>query len=230
MMSLLPFNPKESIGFQEGNAWIYSWYVPQDVYGLIQAMGGSQKFTLKLDSLYNAPDAPKSGLKNNGFYGLSEFSNEPSHHVPYLYSYVGRPWQTAERVNYIETRFYSNQPDGLCGNDDCGQMSAWYVLSSIGFYPVNPANGEYVFGTPLASESAITLGNGKQFVVKAENLNKQNIYIQKVTLNGVPYTCSYINHSDILNGGELVFYMGNKPSETWGTKTEDLPGRKGNEK
>ena len=221
---ILPFNPKESIGFQEGNAWIYSWYVPQDVYGLIQAMGGPEKFTLKLDSLYNAPDPPRSGLKNNGYYGLSEFSNEPSHHVPYLYSYVGRPWQTAERVNHIETRFYTSLPNGLCGNDDCGQMSAWYVLSSIGFYPVNPANGEYVFGSPLASTTDIDLGNGRHFNIKAENLNKQNIYIQKAALNGVPYTHSYINHSDIVKGGELVLYMGNKPSETWGIKAEDMPG------
>jgi len=222
---MLPFNPKESIGFQEGNAWIYTWYVPQDVLGLIQAMGGADQFALKLDSLYNAPDTPYRQLKNHGFYGLSEFSNEPSHHVPYLYSNVGKPAQTAEKVNHILTKFYSNQPNGLCGNDDCGQMSAWYVLSSIGFYPVNPASGEYVFGSPLAEQTEITLGNGKHFIVKAENLSKQNIYIQKATLNGIPYTQSFIRHSDILNGGELLLVMGNKPSGTWGTKTEDLPGK-----
>ena len=222
---MLPFNPKESIGFQEGNAWIYTWYVPQDPYGLIDAMGGTEKFGKKLDSLYNATDGRKSQLKNNGYYGLSEFSNEPSHHVPYLYSYIGKPGQTAQKVNHILTNFYSNQPNGLCGNDDCGQMSAWYILSSIGFYPVNPANGEYVFGTPLADKSVITLENGTQFTVKAEDLSKANIYIQRALLNGIPYTRSYITHSAILNGGELILTMGAKPSDTWGTRTEDLPGR-----
>jgi putative alpha-1,2-mannosidase len=131
-------------------------------------------------------------------------------------------------VNHILTSFYSNRPNGLCGNDDCGQMSAWYVLSSVGFYPVNPANGEYVFGSPLADQSDLTLGNGKHFVVKAENRNKQNIYIQKATLNGVPYTSSFIRHSDIMKGGELVLTMGSKPSETWGAKAEDLPGKEKN--
>jgi len=227
---MLPFNPKESIGFQEGNAWIYTWYVPQDLYGLITVMGGPGKFTKKLDSLYNSPYGRKSDLKNNGYYGLSEFSNEPSHHVPYLYSYVGRPWQTAEKVNHILTKYYSNQPNGLCGNDDCGQMSAWYVLSSIGFYPVNPASGEYVFGTPLADESTITSFNGKHFVIKAQDLDKKNIYIQKATLNGIPYTRSFIRHSDILKGGELVLYMGGKPSGTWGVRTEVLPGREDRKK
>jgi predicted alpha-1,2-mannosidase len=225
-----PFNPRESIGFQEGNAWIYTWYVPQDLKGLIRAMGGTDRFTRKLDTLYNSPDAPYRELKNHGFYGLSEFSNEPSHHVPYLYNYVGRPWQTAEKVNHILTSFYSNQPNGLCGNDDCGQMSAWYVLSSLGFYPVNPANGEYVFGSPLADKTILTLGNGKQFIIQAQNLSKQNIYIQGATLNGTPYNRSYITHSDILKGGELVFTMGGKPSETWGTQAEDLPGMEINQK
>lgn len=220
-----PFNPRDSRGFQEGNAWIYTWYVPQNVYGLIDAMGGSGKFVQKLDSLYNAPDEPYRSVKNHGFYGLSEFSNEPSHHVPYLYSYVGKPWQTAEKVNHILTNFYSSRPNGLCGNDDCGQTSAWYVLSAMGFYPVNPANGEYVFGSPLADQSEIALAEGKKFVMMAENLSKQNIYIQKVTLNGAEYTRNYIRHFDILKGGELVFYMGNIPSETWGTNPDDFPGK-----
>ncbi|MCK9404768.1 MAG: glycoside hydrolase family 92 protein, partial [Chitinophagaceae bacterium] len=171
------------------------------------------------------PDVPYRDIKNHGFYGLSEFSNEPSHHVPYLYSYLGKPWQTADKVNHILTKFFNNKPNGLCGNDDCGQLSAWYVLSSIGFYPVNPANGEYVFGSPLANKSEFKLSNGRYFVVKAENLSKQNIYIQKAKLNGIPYTRSFIKHSDIMKGGELVFYMGNKPSETWGTKAEDMPGK-----
>ena len=220
-----PFNPKDSRGFQEGNAWIYTWYVPQNVYGLIDAMGGSDKFAQKLDSLYNAADEPYRLIKNHGFYGLSEFSNEPSHHVPYLYSYVGKPWQTAEKVNHILTNFYSSNPNGLCGNDDCGQTSAWYILSSIGFYPVNPANGEYVFGSPLFEKTEINLENGKVFTVKAENLSRKNIYIQKVKLNGADYSRTCIQHSEILKGGELVFFMGDKPSATWGINPEDFPGR-----
>jgi len=225
---IVPFNPKESVGFQEGNAWIYTWYVPQDLFGLIDAMGGAARFDQKLDSLYTLPDSRHNELINDGYYGLSQFSNEPSHHVPYLYSYVGKPWKTAEKVSHILNTFYNNRPNGLCGNDDCGQTSAWFVLSSIGFYPVNPADGKYVFGTPLADQSDLTLGNGNHFVVKTKDLNKQNIYIQKATLNGSPYTRSFICHSDLLKGGELVLFMGGKPSETWGINPKDLPGLMGN--
>ncbi len=226
---MLPFDPRESIGFQEGNGWIYTWYVPQDVYGLIAAMGGTSSFDRKLDSLYNGPVKSGSTLINNGYYGLSEFSNEPSHHVPYLYSYIGKPWKTAEKVHHILTEFYSNKPNGLCGNDDCGQTSAWYVLSSLGFYPVNPAGGEYVIGTPLAPKSEITLYNGKHFVTRTVNWSHQNIYIQKAELNGIAYSKAFLRHSDILKGGELVLYLGGQPSNSWGTMPEDMPGREGNE-
>ena len=222
---MMPFNPIESIGFQEGNAWIYTWYVPQDVYGLIESMGGESSFDQKLDSLYNGPEKPYRKLKNHGFYGLSEFSNEPSHHVPYLYSCVGKPWKTAEKVNHILTKFYSNQPNGLCGNDDCGQTSAWYLLSALGFYPVNPANGEYVLGSPLSEKSDLTLPNGKHFIIRTEKLNRQNIYIQHAMLNGKPYVKSYLNHSDILTGGELVLFMDKTPSPSWGIKPEERPGK-----
>jgi predicted alpha-1,2-mannosidase len=222
---MLPFNPAESIGFQEGNAWIYTWYVPQDVFGLIEAMGGETQFDKKMDSLYNGPEKPYRDIRNHGFYGLSEFSNEPSHHVPYLYAFVGKPWKTADKVNHILTKFYSNQPNGLCGNDDCGQTSAWYVFSALGFYPVNPANSEYVLGSPLSGQSELSFSNGKHFRIHAEQLAKQNIYIQRATLNGIAYSKSYIRHSDIISGGELVLYMGDKPSATWGTRLEDRPGR-----
>ncbi len=222
---MLPFDPRESIGFQEGNAWIYTWYVPQDIYGLVAAMGGASRFDQKLDSLYNGPVKSGNQSGNIGYFGLSEFSNEPSHHVPYLYSFVGKPWKTAEKVNHILTEFYSNKPNGLCGNDDCGQTSAWYVLSSLGFYPVNPVGGEYVLGTPMAAKSDILLDGAKHFVIRAETLSKQNIYIQKAELNGLSYTKSYIRHDDIQNGGELVLHMDSKPSDTWGTRPEDRPGR-----
>lgn len=222
---MLPFNPVESIGFQEGNAWIYTWYVPQDLYGLIKAMGGDASFDRKLDSLYHGPQKPKQEFSNDGYYGLSEFSNEPSHHVPYLYTCVGKPWKTAETVNNILTKFYSNQPNGLCGNDDCGQTSAWYVLSSVGFYPVNPTSGEYVLGSPLATKSVFRLGNGKIFTIRAENLSRQNIYIQKAILNGTQYTKAFLKHSDILAGGELVLFMDAQPSPSWGVNPVDRPGK-----
>lgn len=221
---MMPFNPRESIGFQEGNAWIYTWYVPQDVNGLIRSMGGDSKFNAKLDSLYNGPARTDPNNSNNGYYGLSEFSNEPGHHVPYLYSYIGKPWKSAEKVSHILTNFYSNKPDGLCGNDDCGQTSAWFVFSAMGFYPVNPTCGEYVFGTPLMARSDISLENGKHFIIKAKNLSDQNIYIQSVTLNGKPYTRTFLQHKDILAGGEIVFYMDNKPSLAWGINPGDRPG------
>lgn len=132
------------------------------------------------------------------------------------------PWKTAEKVKRI-CSFYLNKPKGLCGNDDCGQTSAWYIFSAIGFYPVNPANGEYVIGTPLARKSELSLFNRKHFTVKAEGLSDKNIYVQKATLNGQPYSKSFITHADIMRGGELVLYMGNIPSSTWGTKEEDFP-------
>ena len=222
---MVPFDPSESPGFQEGNAWIYSWYVPHDVYGLMKAMGGNFIFEKKIDSLYNGPQKTSEKFRNNGYYGLSDFANEPSQQIPYLYSFVGKPWKTAEKVNHILTSFYSNQPNGLCGNDDCGQTSAWFVLSAMGFYPVNPAGGEYVLGSPLAQKSEINTGNGNRFTIRAEKLDKQNIYIQKVTLNGKPYNRSYFNHKDILKGGEMVLYMGGRPSETWGTSPENRPGK-----
>ncbi|MCE1198781.1 MAG: glycoside hydrolase family 92 protein, partial [Marinilabiliales bacterium] len=222
---MTPFSPEDGVGFQEGNGWIYTWYVPQDVYGLIERMGGASRFEKQLDSLYNGPEKPYREIKNHGFYGLSEFSNEPSHHVPYLYAYIGKPWKSAEKVHHILTQFYNNTPNGLCGNDDCGQTSAWYVWSTLGFYPVNPAGGEYVLGTPLSSLSEMTLSSGQHFIIRAENLNDRNIYIQKATLNGAEYTKSYIRHEDLLKGGELVLFMGEKPSDTWGVKPEDRPGK-----
>lgn len=219
-----PFSPEGSRGFQEGNAWIYSWYVPQDVGGLVKAMGGEAAFEYQLDSLYNGPVKKAGNIKNHGYYGLSEFSNEPSHHVPYLYSYIGKPWKTAEKVRYILANFFSDQPNGLCGNDDCGQTSAWYVLSAAGFYPVNPAGGEYVLGSPLFSRTEFSLGNGKRFIISCENFGDHNIYIQKAILNGKPYDFSFIRHTDMLKGGELVLTMADKPSLEWGAAPGSRPG------
>jgi predicted alpha-1,2-mannosidase len=225
---ITPFDPyierfNKTRAFDEGNSWQYTWYVPHDVYGLIKKFGTRERFVQKLDSLYTlTPPDNQSIFQNDGYIGLVWHGNEPCHHIPYLYNYVGMPWKTAEKVKQI-CAFYTNKPKGLCGNDDCGQTSAWYIWSAIGFYPLNPANGEYVIGTPLAREADLSLFNGKHFIVKAEGLSDKSIYVQKATLNGQPYSKSFIKHSDIMSGGELVLYMGETPSSTWGTKEEDFP-------
>ncbi len=166
---------------------------------------------------------PSASMDITGLIGQYAHGNEPSHHIPYLFSYVGQPWKTAEKVRKIMTTLYHDRPDGICGNEDIGQMSAWYIMSALGFYPLAPAGGTYVFGSPLIERATIDLGNGKTFVIKANNNSPQNIYIQKVSLNGKAYTKSYINHADIIAGGELIFEMGSIPSEIFGVKTTDRP-------
>ena len=224
-----PFNPyDEAIGdtraFAEGNAWQFTWFVPQDIPGLIRMFGTGERFAQKLDSLYilTPPDTSANIYKYDGYIGLLWHGNEPCHHISYLYNYVGMPWKTAEKIKQT-CAFYRNDPRGLVGNDDCGQTSAWYVFSAMGFYPVNPANGEYVIGTPLANKTELSLFNRKHFIIKANGLSKTNIYVQKATLNGHAYTKSFITHADLLKGGELALYMGDKPSSTWGVKKEDFP-------
>jgi predicted alpha-1,2-mannosidase len=231
---VIPFDPyySEHSGntamFTEGNAWQHSWFVPQDVPGLIQAYGGKAPFVNKLDSLFTVSSEVKGEHTSpdiSGLIGQYAHGNEPSHHIAYLYNYAGQPSKTADRVRYITQHLYTNQPDGLCGNEDCGQMSAWFVWSAIGFYPVNPASGEYVIGAPLFEQVSIQLPGQKKFVVTAKGLSKHNKYIQRATLNGKVYSASFINHRDVVAGGELVLYMGNKPSATWGVKKEDWPGQ-----
>ena len=208
--------------FTEGNAWQYSWFVPHDVYNLIKLHGGNEKFVLKLDTLFNmSPEIPgEKVIDMSGFIGQYVHGNEPSHHIAYLYNYAGMPWKTQERLSQIVPTMYSDKPDGLCGNEDCGQMSAWYIYSVLGFYPVNPASGIYVIGAPFVDKATLSLENGKTFVVEAKNLSSTNKYIQSVTLNGVALTNTSINHSDIMNGGILSFVMGNKPNKRWGV----IPG------
>ena len=210
-----PFDPlsTERQGFIEGNAWNYSLYVPQDPLKLIALHGGNKKFIAHLDSLFNvkldekhfaeSEDITAAGLIGNYVHG-----NEPSHHVPYLYVFAGAPYKTQERIHQIVKTMYRNATDGLCGNDDCGQMSAWYVFSSIGFYPVCPGSNEYVIGSPCVEKATINLENGKQFTVKATNLNDKNIYIQRILLNGTPLTGYILKHEDIIKGGTLEFVMG----------------------
>jgi putative alpha-1,2-mannosidase len=227
-----PFDPFHSehdehkAMYTEGNAWQHSWFVPQDVYGLISAHGSEERFVKKLDSLFNISSELKGDNVSpdiSGLVGQYAQGNEPSHHIAYFYNYAGMPHKTADRISYITRNLYTNKPDGLSGNEDCGQMSAWYVFSALGFYPVNPANGRYVFGSPLIDAAEIKLQSGKKFKVTVKDLNDQNIYIQKATLNGKPYPFSFIDHDNILKGGELVLYMGNSPSKTWGINKEHRP-------
>ncbi|KAI9430781.1 putative alpha-1,2-mannosidase [Russula earlei] len=227
-----PFDPyyseheERKAAYTEGDAWQHSWFVPQDVHGLINAFGGAGQFTGKLDSLFTVSSVLHGEHISNdisGMIGQYAHGNEPSHHIAYLYNYAGMPWKTAEKVKQICSTLYTNRPDGICGNEDCGQMSAWYVWSALGFYPVNPASGIYVMGTPLMNMAVIQTPGGKTFTVTAKNLSDKNIYIQKATLDGRPYIKSYILHSDILKGGELVLYMGEKPSDAFGVAVEDRP-------
>jgi predicted alpha-1,2-mannosidase len=213
-----PFDPYSVSGnYTEANAWQYSFFVPQDVGGLVKLMGGSEKFISMLDKLFNANPQTTGRVQSDitGMIGQYAQGNEPSHHMAYLYNYAGEPWKTQDIVHRIVTTLYTDKNDGLCGNDDCGQMSAWYVLSAMGFYPVCPGDDTYVIGTPLFDKVEINAGKGKPFTIIASNLSDKNFYIQSVTLNGKEYPYSYITHSDIVKGGKLVFEMGPEPSG-WG--------------
>ncbi|MDP4187013.1 MAG: GH92 family glycosyl hydrolase [Bacteroidota bacterium] len=229
-----PFNPfepsimisgKEWKDYTEGNGWQYTWLVPQDVEGLIRLFGGEKPFVAKLDSLF----VVKGELGTNappdisGLIGQYAHGNEPSHHVAYLYPYAGRQWKTAEIVRKILYGLYSDKTDGLCGNDDCGQMSAWYILSAIGFYPVNPANTAFVFGSPIFDEVTLQFPQRKLFTIKTVNNSKKNIYIQSVRLNGKPFTRSYITYSELRKGGLLEFTMGPRPNRNFGSALKDRP-------
>ncbi|MFT4033190.1 MAG: GH92 family glycosyl hydrolase [Siphonobacter sp.] len=224
-----PFNPfvarHENDDFTEGNAWQYTWLVPHDVKGLVKLLGGEKSFIQKLDSLFIVSGDMGNEASNDisGLIGQYAHGNEPSHHITYLYTYVGQPWKTAEKVRYILDDFYTDKPDGIIGNEDVGQMSAWYVLSALGFYPVNPVNGAYVFGSPVFDEATLKLGNGKTFQVKTTGNGKENKYIQRITLNGKPYTKAYLLHKDLMQGGNLLIEMGNKPGKTWALKPADRP-------
>jgi len=221
-----PFDPREvNFNFTEANSWQYSFFVPQDIDGLIEIMGGKEAFDKKLDSLFNTTSETTGRVQSDitGLIGQYAHGNEPSHHIAYLYDYVGKPWKTQQLVRRIIDRFYTNKPDGLCGNEDCGQMSAWDILSSLGFYSVTPGSNIYAIGSPLFKEAKINMENGKTFTIKAKNVSGENIYIQSATLNGKPYTKSFIYHSNIVNGGELIFEMGKKPNKAWGTGEDNIP-------
>jgi hypothetical protein len=214
-----PFDPAEvNFNYTEANAWQYSFYVPHDLGGLMMFQGGREKFTIKLDELFSA-DSRTTGRDQadiTGLIGQYAHGNEPSHHMAYLYDYVGIPWKTQELVHRICNDFYKNTPDGLIGNEDCGQMSAWYVLSAMGFYPVTPGSGFYALGSPIFPKLTLSLGDGKTFTIRAINVDERNFYVQSVSLNGKPFTRCYIGHEEILKGGELIFNMGSQPNKAWG--------------
>ncbi|WP_102408336.1 GH92 family glycosyl hydrolase [Parabacteroides bouchesdurhonensis] len=200
----------------ESNGWQYFWYVPQDLDGLIGLVGGKERFTQKLDSMFTyAPTSEELPIFSTGMIGQYAHGNEPSHHVIYLYNKVDQPWKTQKYVAQVLHDLYLNAPDGICGNEDCGQMSAWFVFSAMGFYPVNPANQQYEIGTPLFPEVKMNLANGKTFTISAPAVSSENIYIQSVKVNGKLYDKSYITHDLIMSGATLEFEMGNKPGPVW---------------
>lgn len=220
-----PFDPKEvTFNYTEANGWQYNFYVPQDVSGYIKLLGNENIFETKLDSLFTT-DSQTTGRDQSditGLIGQYAHGNEPSHHMAYLYAWTNQPWKTQLYCDSILKSLYFNQPDGLSGNEDCGQMSAWYVMSAIGFYPVNPTDGYFVFGSPQHDSANIKLENGKIFKVKTENLSSKNKYIQSVLLNNTQYSKNYISYAEILSGGELKFIMGNTPSN-FGKPLESRP-------
>jgi predicted alpha-1,2-mannosidase len=210
--------------YTEGNAWQYLWYVPQDIPSLISLIGGKSMFIKRLDSLFTLKDSTvKLNDNASGLIGQYAHGNEPSHHIAYLYDYAGVPWKTQFYTHKILQEMYNDSFSGYAGNEDCGQMASWYIFSAMGFYPVNPANGIFAIGSPLLQQATINLPSGKTFTVNAKNVSNENIYIQSATLNGRPFTHTYLTIHNIQNGGKLVFIMGDKPNKKWGTNKEDIP-------
>ena len=213
-----PFKPEEvNFNYTEANAWQYSLFVPQDISGHIKLKGGELSYEKHLDAMFESSSVTSGRHQPDvtGLIGQYAHGNEPSHHMAYLYNFIGKPSKTQKYTAQIMNEQYSNLPDGLSGNEDCGQMSAWYVLSSLGFYPVTPGLDYYTIGTPLFDEATINLENGNTFKIRTKNLNSGNIYIQSATLNGKEFNNSFLKHSTITNGGEILFNMGKNPSN-WG--------------
>jgi predicted alpha-1,2-mannosidase len=206
--------------YTESNAWQYIWSVQHDVKGLISLFGSSEEFNSKLDTFFNM-DPAISGPKYIGVVGtIGQYvhGNQPSHHVAYLYDYSGQPWKTQQRVRQICDQLYRHGPGGLCGNEDMGSLSSWYVFSSMGFYPVTPGSTAYAIGSPLFGQVTINPGNGNTFIIRAENNSETNKYIQSATLNNQPLNKPWITHEDIMNGGILIFKMGTEPNKGWGNE------------
>ena len=223
-----PFNPFKSVhtadDYTEGNAWQYTWLVPHDVHGLASLFGSEQRFIEKLDSLFivSGDMGAEASPDISGLIGSYAHGNEPSHHIIYMYNYMGQPWKAAKLLRQTMKEMYFNDYDGLSGNEDVGQMSAWYVLSSVGLYQVEPAGGKYIIGSPLFDEAQINVGNGRTFTIRARNNSQENIYVQSAKLNGKPYSKTYLMFQDIVRGGTLELEMGSEPS-AWGTQTKNRP-------
>jgi predicted alpha-1,2-mannosidase len=218
-----PFNPFQSShrndDFCEGNAWQWSFFVPHDIQGLATLLGGEKQLANKLDTLFNTTsklDGNNASGDISGLIGQYAHGNEPSHHIAYMYNSIGQAWKTQRYVNEILTTLYSNTPDGICGDEDTGQMSAWYVFSAMGFYPMNPANQQYEIGSPLFDKVSFKTSTGKMFRITTKNRSKTNIYIQSARLNGKALKKSAISYFDVINGGNLEFVMSNKPNKAWG--------------
>ena len=218
-----PFDPFASNhrrdDYCEGNAWQWTFFVPHDVNGLAKLMGGNRALIGRLDTLYSLSSVITGSNTSgdiSGLIGQYAHGNEPSHHTAYMYTYLGEPWKTQYWVNKILNELYDNTPEGLCGNDDTGQMSAWYVLSALGFYPVRHGDGTYAIGKPLFDRAVLKLDAKKRVVITATNLSEKNIYVQSVSLNGKPYNKAYFNHYDLINNGKIHFVMGPEPNKNWG--------------
>ena len=222
---LTPFDPTEGTEhFVEGNSYQYSLFAPHDTSALIDSIGGDEKFDQWLDQLFTVTSKHDNVIVDaTGLIGQYAHGNEPSHHMAYLYNYIGKPWKTQAIISEVLETLYDDKPDGISGNEDCGQMSAWYIMSAMGFYPVSPGDPTYAFGTPIFDKVTINLENGKKFIVNAENVSLENKYIQSVTLNGKDYAKSWFNHTDIANGGTLSFSMGATPNKVWGAAKESRP-------
>jgi predicted alpha-1,2-mannosidase len=229
-----PFDPTEWGGpFTEGCSWHWTWSVFHDVPGLIKLMGGDQAFADKLDAVFTAPNTFKPGTYGGPIHEMTEMAamdmgqyahgNEPIHHMIYLYDYAGQPWKAQSRLRLVMAKLYQATPDGLCGDEDTGQTSAWYVFSALGFYPVCPGDTNYLIGSPLFERATLDVGHGRKLVIEAKNNGPQHPYIRAATLNGAPFNKTYLNHQQITAGGELVFEMSSTPEYKWATAPESRP-------
>ncbi|MEP3836166.1 MAG: GH92 family glycosyl hydrolase [Algibacter sp.] len=224
-----PFDPKysnhrEHTDYTEGNAWQHSWFVPHNVENLASLHGGNDVFTSRLEQLFTESSeitGTNTSADISGLIGQYAHGNEPSHHIAYMFNHAGKPWRTQYWSRHIMDTQYNTTPNGLSGNEDCGQMSAWYALSSIGLYPMNPASAEYEIGTPIFEKASINISENRSFSIVAENVSDKNIYIQSATLNGEVFSKSTISHKTILNGGTLHFIMGDTPNKNWGTNIKN---------
>ncbi len=212
-------NHREQTDYTEGNAWQHSWFVPHNVEDFISLHGNDTIFTNRLEQLFTESSeitGDNISADITGLIGQYAHGNEPSHHIAYMFNKTNKPWRTQFWVRHILNTQYNTTPNGLSGNEDCGQMSAWYVFSSMGLYPMNPASGVYEIGSPIFEKATIKLPEGKTFVIEAENVSNQNFYIQSATLNGVDFNQTSISHQQIMQGGILHVVMGSSPNKNWG--------------